>query len=121
MKEGDAAQAVLPQFKDKEDEKFGEELVTDTIDNYDTYRGHIDRFINDNHWDPERLAFMDVIVMATAISELLNFPAIPIPVTLNEYIEIANAYSTPRSGQFINGILFSIINYLREEGKLLKK
>ena len=121
VKEGDAAQAVLPQFKDKEDEKFGEELFTDTIDNYDTYRGHIDRFINANHWDPERLAFMDVIVMATAISELLNFPAIPIPVTLNEYIEIANAYSTPRSGQFINGILFSIINYLREEGKLLKK
>jgi len=119
--ENNLSAVALPQFKDEEDERFGEELFTDTIDNYDTYRGYIDRFINANHWDPERLAFMDVIIMATAISELLNFPSIPIPVTLNEYIEIANSYSTPRSGQFINGILFSVINYLHEEGKLLKK
>ena len=71
-------------------------------------------------WDPERLAFMDIVVMITAIAELMHFPSIPIPVTLNEYIEIANCYSTPRSGQFVNGILFSVINYLKNEGKLLK-
>ena len=98
-----------------------EELFTDTIDNFDTYRGYVDKFINSSQWDPERLAFMDVIIMCTAISELLNYPAIPIPVTLNEYIEIANSYSTPRSGQFINGILYSVISHLQEEGKLLKK
>lgn len=112
---------ILPQFKDKEDEQFGEELFLDTIKNFETYKAYIDQFINAKQWDPERLAFMDVIIMATTISELLNFPAIPIPVTLNEYIEIANSYSTPRSGQFINGILYSVINHLREEGKLLKK
>ena len=58
--------------------------------------------------------------MATAISELLNYPAIPIAVTLNEYIEIANCYSTPKSGQFVNGILYSVINFLKSEGKLNK-
>lgn len=112
---------LLPQFKDEEDARFGEELFVDTIDKFDEYRSYVDRFINSNQWDPERLAFMDVIIMCTAISELLNYPAIPIPVTLNEYIEIANSYSTPRSGQFINGILYSVINYLQSEGKLQKK
>lgn len=112
---------ILPQFKDEEDEQFGERLFMDTIKNFDQYRSYIDMFINARQWDPERLAFMDVIIMSTAISELINFPAIPIPVTLNEYIEIANAYSTPRSGQFINGILYSVITYLQENGILLKK
>lgn len=118
---GSNESVILPRFKDKEDEKFGDELFVDVIDNFDLYRSYIDRFINSNQWDPERLAFMDVVIMCTAISELLNYPAIPIPVTLNEYIEIANYYSTPRSGQFINGILYSLINYLRQEGKLMKK
>ncbi len=63
---------------------------------------------------------MDLVVMVTAIAELLSYPLIPIPVTLNEYIEIANSYSTSRSGQFVNGILYSVINHLREEGRLNK-
>ena len=58
--------------------------------------------------------------MTTAIAEMLKFPLIPIPVTLNEYIEIANSYSTAKSGQFINGILYSVINHLKSEGKLNK-
>lgn len=111
---------LLPKFKDDEDARFGGELFVDTVENYGTYRNYIDKFINEKQWDPERLAFMDVIIMCTAISELLNFPSIPVPVTMNEYIEIANCYSTSKSGQFINGILFSVINYLKKEGKLLK-
>ncbi len=111
---------LLPQFKDEEDAAFGSELFDDTADNFDLYRSYIDRFIDRRVWDMERLAFMDVVIMATAISELLNYPAIPIAVTLNEYIEIANCYSTPKSGQFVNGILYSVINYLRDEGKLNK-
>ena len=66
------------------------------------------------------MAFMDIIIMTTAIAELVKFPSIPIPVTLNEYIEIANSYSTPKSGQFINGILYSVINYLKNKGVLNK-
>lgn len=111
---------LLPQYKDDDDARFGSELFTDTVNNRELYRSYIDRFIDQSQWDADRLAFMDIVIMMVAISELINFPAIPIPVTLNEYIEIANSYSTPRSGQFINGMLFSIINFLKSEGKLSK-
>lgn len=111
---------LLPKYKDEEDSRFGAELFMDAVNNLEEYRSYIDRFINASQWDPERLAFMDGVIMITAIAELLNYPLIPVPVTLNEYIEIANSYSTPRSGQFINGILYSVINYLRSEGKLTK-
>lgn len=112
--------ALLPQYKDDEDADFGPSLFMHTISNQEVYRSYIDKFINDSQWDPERLAFMDIVIMTAAISELLNYPMIPIAVTLNEYIEIANCYSTPKSGQFINGILYSVINYLKSEGKLNK-
>lgn len=111
---------LLPQYKDNDDARFGAQLFVDTVNNREIYRSYIDRFIDQSQWDADRLAFMDIVIMMVAISELLNFPAIPVPVTLNEYIEIANSYSTPRSGQFVNGMLFSIINYLKEEGRLNK-
>ncbi|MDD6280199.1 MAG: transcription antitermination protein NusB [Bacteroidales bacterium] len=111
---------LLPVYKNREDEAFGPTLFEGAIKNRDEYRQYIDRFINDSQWDPERLAFTDIVILITAITELIAFPSIPVPVTLNEYIEIANYYSTARSGQFINGVLFSIVNYLKEQGKLLK-
>lgn len=119
-KDGGADVHLLPQYKDEEDSRFGGELFEYAVKNYDQYREQIDAFVNRNRWDAERLAFMDIVIMITALSEIMNFPAIPIAVSLNEYIEIANAYSTPRSGAFINGILYSVINHLKEEGKLLK-
>lgn len=109
----------LPQFKDDEDAEFGARLFAYAVDNRETYREYIDRFINTD-WDPERLAFMDIVIMIAAIAEIVNFPAIPVPVSLNEYIEIANNYSTRRSGPFINGILYSVIKTLIEEGRLSK-
>lgn len=117
--EGGDGVEFLPQFKDEEDAEFGEKLFVCTVENREKYKEYIDRFISSD-WDPERLAFMDIVIMTTAIAEVLNFPAIPIPVTLNEYIEIANTYSTHRSGPFINGILYSVISYLAEEGILRK-
>lgn len=111
---------LLPKYKDSEDEVFGPNLFVAAVRNRDLCRDLIDRFINEATWDSDRLAFMDIVVMTAAITELLDYPSIPIPVTLNEYIEIANAYSTPRSGAFINGILYSVINHLKEEGRLLK-
>lgn len=110
----------LPQYKDEEDEEFGPDLFRYSVENRETYRGYIDRFINSTQWDPERLAFMDIVVMIAAIAELINYPAIPVAVTMNEYIEIANSYSTNRSGQFINGILFSVVRYLNDEGIISK-
>lgn len=111
---------LLPMYKDEEDARFGAKLFETAIQNAKEYRELIDKFINDSQWDPERLAFMDIVILTAAITELVTFPSIPVPVTFNEYIEIANYYSTSRSGQFINGILFSIANYLKEEGKLDK-
>lgn len=111
---------LLPIYKDEEDAKFGPDLFLTAIKERDTYRSYIDKFVNGSSWDPERLAFMDIVILLTAITELLKFPAIPLAVTMNEYVEIANYYSTPRSGQFINGVLFSVANYLKEEGMLMK-
>lgn len=111
--------SLLPQYKDEEDEEFGPELFMLGVKNYDLYRSYIDKFISAD-WDSERLAFMDIVIMVTAIGELINFPAIPLAVTMNEYVEIANTYSTQRSGQFVNGILFSVANYLRSEGIITK-
>ena len=109
----------LPQYKDDEDAEFGAKLFTLAVENREKYREYIDRFINPD-WDPERLAFMDIVIMLTAIAEIINFPGIPLPVSLNEYIEIANDYSTHRSGPFINGILYSIAGMLSDEGILRK-
>lgn len=109
----------LPPFKDEEDERFGATLFTNAVENREVYREYIDRFISSD-WDPERLAFMDIVIMITALTEILTIPGIPVPVSLNEYIEIANTYSTRRSGPFINGILYSVLTYLAKEGKLLK-
>lgn len=114
-----ATDGFLPPFKDEEDANFGASLFTLAVDHREEYRAMIDSCISSD-WDPERLAFMDIVIMIAAITEILNFPAIPIPVSLNEYIEIANTYSTPRSGAFINGILFSVINRLAAEGRLSK-
>lgn len=110
----------LPKFMNHDDEVFGMQLFEYVTENRETYRSYIDRFIDTKQWDTERLAFMDIVIMMTAIAELIHYPSIPVPVTLNEYIEIANDYSTPRSGQFINGILFSVIKMLNEEGIISK-
>ena len=112
--------SLMPIYKDEEDAQFGPKLFANAVKNRDNYRQYIDRFINGNSWDPERLAFMDIVILITAISELVNFPNIPMAVTMNEYVEIANYYSTARSGQFINGVLFSVANCLKEEGKIIK-
>jgi N utilization substance protein B len=111
---------LLAQYKDDEDARFGNELFIDSIKNREEYRSYIDRLINVGNWDPERIAFMDIVIMTAAISELINYPAIPVAVTMNEYVEIANTYSSPKSGQFINGILYNVVNLLREEGKTEK-
>ncbi len=111
---------VLPMFKDDEDAAFGKQLFTDVVRNKDLYRRYIDDSINSHKWDSERLAFMDVVVAMTALSEIINFPKIPLVVSINEYIELAKSYSTSKSGAFVNGILGTIVERLREEGKLNK-
>lgn len=114
------AEVILPMYKDKEDEHFGEELFSAVVNNKETYREYIDKALDTRLWEADRLAYMDVVVILTAIAEILNFPSIPLTVSLNEYIEIAKSYSTAKSGQFVHGVLSNIIRNLKEEGILLK-
>ena len=72
------------------------------------------------NWDSERIAVMDTLLMRMAITELVHFHSIPVKVTMNEYIEIAKEFSTPKSNSFINGILDKILAELKASGKLHK-
>ena len=113
-----AKQELLPEFKDEDDQDFAKRLFRRTILNADYYRHLISE--NTRNWDLDRVAFMDVIIMQIALAEILSFPNIPVSVTLNEYVEIAKLYSTPKSGSFINGTLDGIVNVLKKENKLTK-
>ena len=64
---------------------------------------------------------MDIVIMQIAIAEMLTFPSIPVSVTINEFVELAKFYSTPRSGGYINGMLDAIARHLIETGRLLKQ
>lgn len=119
--ENEGEKAFMPMYKDEEDSRFGEQLFTQAVQNREKSDELINKFVQTENWDTERIAFMDRVVMNVAVAEVLNYPAIPTRVTLNEYIEIAKYYSTPRSGQFINGILNSIINYLKDERVIVKE
>lgn len=94
-----AKQELLPEFKDEEDQDFARRLFRRTISNADYYRHLISE--NTKNWDLDRVAFMDVVIMQIALAEILSFPNIPVSVSLNEYVEIAKLYSTPKSGGFI--------------------
>jgi N utilization substance protein B len=72
------------------------------------------------NWDFSRLAYMDVIIMQIAIAEMFTFPSIPLSVTINEFVELAKFYSTPRSAGYINGMLDAIARHLIKTGRLLK-
>ena len=113
-----AKQELLPEFKDEEDQDFARRLFRRTILNADYYRHLISE--NIRNWDLDRVAFMDVIIMQIALAEILSFPNIPVSVSLNEYLDIAKLYSTPKSASFINGTLDGIVNMLKKENKLTK-
>ena len=113
-----SSQDLLPEFKDDEDREFARRLFRRTILNSDYYRHLISE--NTKNWDFERIAFMDIIIMQTALAEILSFPNIPLSVSFNEYLDIAKLYSTPKSGGFINGTLDGIVKRLKSENKLNK-
>ena len=113
-----AQQQLLPEYKDDEDIEFAHKLFKATIQNADVYREMMSD--SSKNWDMTRLAFMDVVIMQTALAEVMTFPKIPLNVTLNEYVEIAKYYSTPKSSSFINGLLDTIIKKLKKEEKINK-
>ncbi len=109
---------LLPLFKNEDDKEFAKNLFRETIINHEEYIKLIEK--HTKNWDIERIAFIDILFMQLAIAEVIEFPSIPIKVTLNEYIEIIKYYSTKKSSIFINGILDKIINTLNKEGKIKK-
>ena len=111
-------QELLPEFKDEEDQDFARRLFRRAILNSDYYRHLISE--NTKNWDLDRIAFMDVIIMQVSLAEILSFPNIPVSVSLNEYVEIAKLYSTPKSSGLINFTLDGIVNQLKKENKLTK-
>jgi len=111
-------QPLLPMFKDDEDAEFASKLIRTVLTKGESFREMIDK--NTKNWELDRIAFMDIVIMEVALAELLNFPTIPVNVTLNEYIEIAKMYSTEKSGTFINGVLDNIVGELKKENKLIK-
>ena len=112
--------SIMATYKDEEDARFGAELFEYVVRNKVEYREYIDAALDTRRWDTDRLAYMDLVIMMTALGEILNFPKIPLSVSINEYVEIAKAYSTKKSGQFIHGLLASVLKRLKEEGILLK-
>jgi N utilization substance protein B len=110
---------LLPLYKDEEDDRnFALELFRKTILNDQEYSSLIAE--KTDNWEVERIAMMDVLLMKMAIAEALNFPSIPVKVTLNEFIEISKNYSTPKSKMFINGILDKLIIDFKKDNRLKK-
>ena len=102
----------------EEDKEFFENIFNFTIANDVTSRVLIaDKTKN---WDIERLAFTDKVIISMALAEMIHFPSIPVKVTINEYIDISKTYSTPKSKQFVNGLLDVLAKELTDKGQIRK-
>ncbi len=111
---------IAQLYKDeKEDKEFAKDLFRKVIDCGE----ETDKLIQGKteNWELERIAFMDVLLMKMAIVEFLHFPTVPVKVSLNEYIELAKQYSTPKSNVFINGILDKLLAEFKKDDRLQKE
>ena len=106
-------------YKSDEDELFCKQLFRKTLEHADEYTQLIEEKLQ--NWELDRVINLDMLLMRMALCELLEFPLIPIKVTLNEYIEMAKWYSSDKSKVFINGILDRLIVDLRDSGRIVKR
>ena len=117
--DGDVTEQPLKsEFKDEDDRQFALDLLHYGIETASEREAVV--AANCRRWDPERLAFLDVIIIQVAMAEMLNFPQIPLKVTVNEYVELAKSLSTPASGSFVNGMLETIVKEMTAQGRLNK-
>jgi transcription antitermination protein NusB len=102
----------------KEKLEFARNLLKTVLEKSD----HLESFIIPKlkNWDPERIALLDMVIMKMGVAEFLYFETIPPKVTINEYIDLAKDYSTPQSGQFVNGILDNVHKEMVQQGKMQK-
>lgn len=106
--------------KSKIDEltKFGKDLFFNVVHKKEEYIGLIEPKLK--NWETDRLAMLDVLILRMALSEFIDFPSIPVKVTMNEYLDIAREYSTSKSKDFINGVLDKIMQELKAKNQLNK-
>ena len=113
-----ADQPLLPEFRDEADRDFALRLIVRTFANAD----YFDELIagTARKFDLSRIALMDRVILHVALAEIISFPGIPVSVSINEYIELAKAYSTPKSSRYINATLDNIVKKLRDDKTLIK-
>ncbi len=114
-----AAQQLMPEYRSEADRDFALKLLRRTLIGQEYYNELI--AANAHGWEFHRIAVMDRIILQLGLAEITTFPGIPTSVSINEYVEIAKAYSTPKSGKYINATLDAIAKQLTEEGKLVKE
>ena len=111
-------QELLPEWDSDEEQEYARKLFRAAILNADEYQRYMSEA--SRNWDFSRLAYMDIILMQIAIAEMMTLPNIPVSVSINEYVEIAKFYSTPKSAGYINGMLDSIARSLVDSGRMAK-
>jgi N utilization substance protein B len=102
----------------EDDSEFFKKLYEETVANSDEYEELVGQYTK--NWSKERITDIDMIILKMAVSEMLNFPSIPVKVTINEYIELSKNYSTQKSKVFVNGMLDKLSAELQKSGKLRK-
>lgn len=118
VEKGANFELAILSYNWEEDKYFFEKLFESTVKN--------EKFLQDivtektKNWEFDRIAYTDRLILMLAVSEMMNFPSIPVKVTINEYIEVSKNYSTPKSRHFVNGVLDVIAVHLQEKG-LIKK
>jgi N utilization substance protein B len=105
-------------YKNDEDAEFGVKLIKEVVSNKNLLGSEIDKFTA--NWDNERIAQIDLILLQMCLAEFLFFDSIPVKVSINEYLELAKEYSSPKSNIFINGVLDTISKQLIIEGRIKK-
>lgn len=110
---------IFEMYKDEKDDKdFVRTLFSQCVLNNKEYEDAVSK--RTENWDLDRIAMMDILILKMALAELIHFPGIPIKVSINEYIEISKDYSTPKSKQFVNGIIDKLAIDYKKSGKIVK-
>ena len=114
----DTYASLMSLYKDRDDEDFVKTLLRKAIINHTDHLELIKA--NTKNWDLERIAYMDILIMELALTEIKEFTSVPVKVSFNEYLEIAKFYSTANSSNFINGILDKMVQELKSNGTVKK-
>lgn len=114
----DRQQILAELFRDDSDKEMAEKLYRKTIENNTFFEELIIKKIA--NWEPDRINVSDMIMMKMALTEFMHFEEVPVKVTINEYLDLAKIYSTPKSRIFINGIIDKIAQELTEQKLLIK-